>query len=118
MTLEWLEHPNFKARVSGKVFMESVSIGQTYLEIAERTNYNDYDPVFRKAKERWHAARELELFRHDLSSALTHLFIEALRQRELQRPGPTVDAVEVIEPTPEVALPEIPAQHRTITSQR
>ena len=70
------------------------------------------------SKQLRHAARELELFRHDLSSALTHLFIEALRQRELQRPAPSVSAVEVIKPTPEVSLPEIPVAHKTVTSQR
>ena len=58
------------------------------------------------------------MFRHDLSSALTRLFLEALRQQQLQRPAPSISEVEVIEPTPEVALPEIPFQHKTITSQR
>ncbi len=54
-TLEWLEHPNFKTRVNFKVFMESVTLGRVYLDIAERTNHNDYDPTFRAAKQRWHA---------------------------------------------------------------
>ncbi len=56
MTLEWLEHPEFRERVSGQVFMESVTLGRTYLEIAKQTNYNDYNPVFTQAKERWYAA--------------------------------------------------------------
>ena len=67
------------------------------------------------AKQLRHAARELEFFRHDLSSALTELFLEVLRQQELLRPAPSVASVEVIEP---VELPEIPAAHKTITSQR
>lgn len=53
-TLEWLEHPNFKTRVSGQIFMESVTVGRTFIDLAKRTSHNDFDPAYKAAKQRWH----------------------------------------------------------------
>lgn len=56
MVLEWITHPDFKARVSGKAFINSVTIGRTFIEIGEATNHNTYDETYTNAKRRWQDA--------------------------------------------------------------
>ena len=87
-------------------------VGERHEQVALDNDCHTYSKQFRDG------ARELDLFRHGLSSALTELFPEALRQQQLPRPAPTVSEVEVIEPTPEVSLPEIPAENRAVTPKR
>jgi len=59
------------------------------------------------SRELRHAAREVEMMRHSLKSALDAVLIDEL---EL-----SVSAIEEVKPIPSVELPEIPANTRTLS---
>ena len=58
------------------------------------------------------AAREMDLLRYKLSSAITAVFLDELNRREETRPA--VSSVETFDKPAEVELPEIPASKRTL----
>ena len=96
----------------GKVVDEEVKNRVRELEqLSSDSLDRDY---YSNAAEYKASAREMEVFRYRLSSAITAVFIEALQTQENLRAAPVVSAVESATPVPEVELPAIPAKNRTL----